>query len=386
MKITAIKTFVVDGAARPWTLVKVETDSGLVGWGDCTEWDAFPGVVAMVDHLRPLVIGKDPMNGLQIWHDLANYNVRQHGGIAWKAMAGIDSALWDIRGKRLDAPVWQLLGGKIWDEIRVYWSHCGSFRARNSDALGTPPVNNTDDLRKLSEEVKARGFTAIKTNLMPLDDLPDPGPNRSARTGVYATPDVLANARGVVGTFREALGPDVGIALDIAHNFRLAGAIDIARELEEFKLMWLETETWDPGALRTIRESTTTRICTGESLFGMEDYRPFLEKYAQDVIMPDLAWNGITMSRKICDLAAAYDTFVAPHNTHSPICTYESLHVCAGSPNLMIMEIDGDDAPWRDELLTHPFEFKDGHVTVPDRPGLGTEVNEDVAKKHAYSG
>ncbi len=386
MKISDIKTFVVDGAARPWTFVKVETDSGIVGWGDATEWDAFPGVVAMVEHMKPLVVGKDPMNGLRIWHDLANYNVRQHGGLAWKAMAGIDAALWDIRGKHLNAPVWQLLGGRVWDQIRVYWSHCGSFRARHNEKLGTPPVNNTDDLRKLGEEVLARGFTALKTNLIKLDDLPDPGATRSARMGNYATPNVLANARGVIGAFRESVGPDIGIALDIAHNFRLGGAIDIARELEEFKLMWLETETWDPGALKTVRQSTTTRICTGESLFGVEDYKPFLELYAQDVIMPDIAWNGITISKQICELAAAYDTFVSPHNPHGPICTFQSLHVSATAPNLMIMEIDGDDAPWRDDLLTHPFEIKDGHVAVPYRPGLGTDVKEDILKKHTYSG
>ena len=102
--------------------------------------------------------------------------------------------------------------------------------------------------------------------------------------------------------------------------------------------------------------------------------------------MPDLAWNGITISRQICDLAAAYDTFVAPHNTHGPICTFESLHVSAGSPNLMILEIDQDDAPWRDDILTHPFEIKDGYVEVPNRPGLGTDVREDQLKKYAYTG
>lgn len=386
MKISDVKTFVVDGAARPWTFVKVETDSGIVGWGDCSEWDAFPAVVGMVEHLKPLVIGKDPMNGLRIWHELAQYNMRQHGGIAWKAMAGIDSALWDIRGKHLDAPVWQLLGGRVWDEVRVYWSHCGSFRARAHEQLGTPPVNNTEDLRKLSEEVLARGFTAIKTNMMELDDLPHPGSYRIFRTGHSATPEAIANVRGIIGTFRESLGPDIGIALDTAHNFKLGGAIDIARELEEFNLMWLETETWDPRSLRTVRESTTTRICTGESLFGIEDYKPFLELYAQDVIMPDLAWNGITISKQICDFAAGFDTFVAPHNTHGPICTFQSLHVASTAPNLMIMEIDGDDAPWRDDLLTHPFEFKDGYVKVPDRPGLGTDVKEDELKKHAYTG
>ncbi|MEE2659196.1 MAG: mandelate racemase/muconate lactonizing enzyme family protein [Candidatus Latescibacterota bacterium] len=384
MKISDVKTFVVDGVTRPWTIVKVETDEGVVGWGDCTEWDAWPGVVSMVHHLKERVIGKDPMNGLRIWHELANYNIRQHGGLAWKAMAGIDSALWDIRGKVLDAPVWQLLGGRVWDEIRVYWSHCGSFRFRASERLQTPGVRTTDDLRSLAEEVKVRGFTAIKTNLMALDDLPDPGATTSARLGNYATPEVIANAVGVVAAFREALGPDIGIALDIGHKFKLSGAIDIARALEPYELMWLEVETWDAGALRTIRQSTSTRICTGESLFGVEDYKPFLLEYAQDVIMPDLAWLGITIGKQVCDFAAGFDTFVAPHNTHGPICTLQSLHVASTTPNLMIMEIDGDDAPWRDEIMTHPFEIVGGHVKVPDRPGLGSDLKEDLLKKHAW--
>ncbi len=343
MKITSIKPFVVDGGTRAWTFVKVETDEGVVGWGDCTDWEAYEGVVAMVRHLTPLVVGKDPLNSERIWFELAAYNVRHKGRLAWKAMAGIDSALWDIKGKVANAPVWQLLGGKHYEELRLYWSHCGTFRFRAAEKLGLPPVRRTDDLRRLSEEVLAKGFTAIKTNIMPLEDLPNPGPMARARTSGYATPNILKNVVGIVSTFREALGPDVGIAVDIALNFKLAGAIDIARALEPYNLMWLETETFDPGALRTIRESTRTRICTGESLFGLDGYKPFLERYAQDIIMPDFAWNGITMGRKICDLALAYDTFIAPHNCHSPICTLVSANISAACSNFFILEFDQDD-------------------------------------------
>ncbi len=385
MKITAIKPFIVDGGFRPWTFVKVETsEPGLVGWGDCTDWGSPGPVAATVERYAEWVIGRDPMQAEAIWWDLSTASLRHVGGIAWKAMAGIDSALWDIRGKVLGAPVWQLLGGKMRDEFRLYWSHCGSIRTRHADRLGVPWVKTTDDLRALAEEVQARGYTAIKTNLMALDDHPAAKPllNRLSSHAGDCPPEVIRNAELVVGTFREALGPDVGIALDVAFTFKLGGTIKLARALEPYDLMWLETETLDPDAQRTIRESTRTTICHGESLFGTHGYKPFLERHAQDVIMPDFAWNGITMGKKLCDLAHAYDTLVAPHNCHSPISTLVAASICATIPNFFILEIDQDDAPWRDDLLTHPFTIRDGRLQLSDRPGLGSDLIEAELLKH----
>jgi len=186
----------------------------------------------------------------------------------------------------------------------------------------------------------------------------------------------------VVRTFREALGPDIGIALDVAFTLRLGGAIKLARALEPYDLMWLETETFDPEALRVIRDSTTTPICTGESIFGVLGYKPYLQRYAQDVIMPDLAWNGITMGKKIADMAHAYDILFAPHNCHSPLTTLITANVCATVPNFFIQELDVDDAPWRDEIMTHPFEIEDGYLKLQDRPGLGSDLIEKVLLKY----
>ncbi|MBI1299835.1 mandelate racemase/muconate lactonizing enzyme family protein [bacterium] len=385
MKITAVKTFLVDGGFRPWTFVKVETNEpGLVGWGDCTDWGSPGPVAATVARYAEWVIGRDPMQAEAIWWDLHTASVRHMGGIAYKAMAGIDSALWDIRGKVLGAPVWQLLGGKMRDKLRLYWSHCGSVRARHAAALGLPPVETTDDLRRLAEEVVDRGYTAIKTNLFALKDRPDATPllNRFTNHAGDAHPSVIRNAELIVGTFRDVFGPDVGIALDVAFTFKLGGAIKLAQALEPYNLMWLETETFDPDALALIRRSTRTTICTGESIFGQQGYRPFLERYAQDVIMPDFAWNGITMGKKICDLAHAFDTLIAPHNCHSPINTLVSANVCATVPNFFIHELDVDDAPWRDDLMTHPFEIEDGYLKIPDRPGLGSDLIEAELLKH----
>lgn len=386
MKITAIKPFLVDGGFRPWTFVKVETDQpGLVGWGDCTDWGSPGPVAATVERYAEWVIGRDPMQAEAIWWDLATSSVRHTGGLAWKAMSGIDSALWDIRGKVLGAPVWQLLGGKMRDSLRLYWTHCGSMRTpRHAATLGVSPVENTADLRQLAQEVVDRGFTAIKTNLLTLADLPAPAGQRPLfrSSPGDASPAAIRNAVHVIRTFREALGPDVGIALDVAFTFKLGGAIRLARALEPFDLMWLETETFDPDAMQVIRQSTRTALCHGESLFGVQGFKPYLQRYAQDVIMPDLAWNGITMGKKIADFAHAYDTLFAPHNCHSPLTTLVSAHVSATVPNFYVLEFDCDDAPWRDDLLTHPFEIERGCLKLPDRPGLGSDLIEKELLRH----
>ena len=385
MKITAIKTFIVDGGFRPWTFVKIETsEPGLIGWGDCTDWGSPGPVAATIERYSEWVIGRDPMQVEAIWWDLSAASMRHVGGLAWKAMAGIDSALWDIRGKVLNAPVWQLLGGKMRDSLRLYWSHCGTIRARWAERLGLPKVETTDDLKRLAEEIQKRGYTAIKTNLFALQDRPDTTPIMS-RLSHYtgdAPPAVLRSAEAIVGTFRAALGPDVGIALDVAFTYKLGGAIKLAQALEPYNLMWLETETLDPEALALIRQSTKTTICTGESLFGTQQYKPYLQLHAQDIIMPDLAWNGITMGKKICDMAHAYDILIAPHNCHSPINTLVSAAVAATVPNFFILEFDEDDAPWRDEIMTHPLTVENGYLKLSERPGLGSDLIEEELRKH----
>lgn len=385
MKITAIKSFIVDGGFRPWTFVKVETNEpGLVGWGDCTDWGSPGPVVATVERYSEWVTGRDPMQVEAIWWDLVAASARHQGGIAWKAMSGIDSALWDIRGKVLGAPVWQLLGGKLRDELRLYWSHCGTNRNRSWERLGLPKVETVAELRALAEEVGERGYSALKTNLFPLKDRPDATPIRNAfATHVGdAAPAVLRNAELIVSTFRDVLGPDMGIALDVAFTFKLGGAIKLAQALEPYNLMWLETETLDAQALRLIRESTKTTICTGESLYGLHGYRPFLEQHAQDIIMPDFAWNGITMGKKICDMAHAYDVLIAPHACHSPLNTLISAAVAATIPNFYILEIDVDDAPWRNDILSHPLEIENGMLKLSDRPGLGADLIEEELLKY----
>ena len=178
------------------------------------------------------------------------------------------------------------------------------------------------------------------------------------------------------------MGKNTDIALDIAFRLKLGGAIRFARALEPYHLMWLETETFDVQALKTVRMSTTTPIVHGESLYDLSGYRPFLAAHSQDVIMIDLAWNGITQGKKIAALAQAYDTPVSPHNCHSPLQTVIASHFAISTSNNYILEIDVDDVPWRDDILTYPPEIDGGYLTVSDRPGWGTEPIMEVVNAH----
>ena len=223
------------------------------------------------------------------------------------------------------------------DKLRLYWSHCGSTRNRHADLLGLPACQTTDDLRRLADEVLAGGFTAVKTNLMPLRDLPDASADlsRFSHASGDAPPQVLRNASAIVGTLREALGPDVDIALDVAFWFRLGGAIKLAQALEPYALMWLEVETFDPDALLRIRNSTRTPICTGESLYGQQGFLPFLQRRARTSSCPTSPGTASPWAKKLADLAHAHDTLFAPHNCHSPLATLVAAQVLRDGAQLL---------------------------------------------------
>ena len=379
VKIVSVQPILCDGGFRPWTFVKILTDEGLVGYGDCTDWGSAVTVAACIRDLEPLLVGEDPANIEAIWWKLYSKTIRAIGGITHKAISGIDSALWDIKGKRLGAPVYDLLGGRMRDSLRLYWTHCGWGRAYYSELLQKPQVRSLEDLARLAEEVREQGFTAIKTNILEF------GSRRTLqwRDG-NIDPQTLRTAVQVVSTFRRYGGEDLGIALDVAFSFNMGSAIRLARALEPYNMMWLETETLDPAALKTIKDSTRTPICTGESLYMTHGYKPFLESHAVDVIMPDIAWNGISMGKKIADYAQTYDVPVAPHNCHSPLTTLITAHLCMAVRNFMILELDNDDVPWRDDVLTYPLDIRNGHLYLSDRPGWGADLNEEEIAKHPY--
>lgn len=388
MKITNIETFVVDAGWRPWTFVKVETDEGVTGYGECSDGRNPNGVVGTIKDFTPLLIGRDPRPYEMRFWDMIRGSRQSPGGIAAKAIAGIECALVDIKAKALGISIVELFGGPTRDDVRVYWSHCGSSRARNYELIGVPPLKSMDDIAALGREVVERGFTALKTNVI------FPGDTASVHFGGFGggpgttdgnvSSQVLRHIETLIGTFREAVGPDVGINLDLNFNFKPEACMRIAKVLEQFDMLWLEIDMYDHEALRQIKDSTTTKICTGENLYYMREYLPYFECRAADVFMIDVPWNGFAPSKKIGDLANVFQLNVAPHNYYSHLATHMSASLCAVLPNVRIMEIDIDDVPWKDDLTTRVPNITDGYMKIPTRPGWGTDLNEEVAKAHPW--
>ena len=388
MKITNIETFIVDAGWRPWIFVKVETDEGITGYGECSDGRNPNGVVGTIKDLTPLLIGRDPRAYEMRFWDMIRGSRQSPGGIAAKGIAGIECALVDIKAKALGISVVELFGGPTRDDVRVYWSHCGSSRARNYELIGVPPLRTMDDIAALGREVVEKGFTALKTNIVIPGDPATvyfPGfSNGPGTTDGNVTPQLLRHIEILIGTFREAVGPDVGINLDLNFNFKPEACMRIAKVLEPFDMLWLEIDMYDHAALRQIKDSTTTKICTGENLYYMREYLPYFECRAADVFMIDVPWNGFAPSKKIGDLANVFHLNVAPHNYYSHLATYMSASLCAVLPNVRIMEIDIDDVPWKDDLTTYVPEIVDGNMKIPTRPGWGTELNEEAVKAHLW--
>ena len=388
MKITNIETFIVDAGWRPWTFVKVETDEGVTGYGECSDGRNPNGVVGTIKDFTPLMVGRDPRPYEMRFWDMIRGSRQSPGGIAAKAIAGIECALVDIKAKALGISVVELFGGPTREDVRVYWSHCGSSRARNYELIGVPPLKSMDSIAALGREVVERGFTALKTNVI------FPGDTASVHFGGFGggpgttdgnvTSQVLRHIETLIGTFREAVGPDVSINLDLNFNFKPEACMRIAKVLEQFDMLWLEIDMYDHEAIRQIKDSTTTKICTGENLYYMREYLPYFECRAADVFMIDVPWNGFAPSKKIGDLANVFQLNVAPHNYYSHLATHMSASLCAVLPNVRIMEIDIDDVPWKDDLTTHVPDITDGYMKIPTRPGWGTDLNEEVAKAHPW--
>ena len=388
MKIGRIETFHCDGGWRPWTFVKVETDDGLVGWGECSDIANPLGMAGCVRDFEPLLIGQDPRAVERLYWDMLRKSRQNLGGVSHKAMAGIELALWDIKAKALGVPVYELFGGPLRDRVELYWSHCGTSRASYSELLGTPPLRTLEDIAELGREVVRRGFRALKTNIIIPGEPPSvyfPGFATGINTtdGVAAL-EILEAIERLIGTFRDAVGPKVGVAIDLNYNFRTEGAIQIARLLQPFRLQWIEYDTWDPRALLQIRQAASCPIASCESLVSARQDRPFFELEAMDVAIVDVAWNGFGQSVKIGNMAEVYEINIAPHNYNSHLADLHAVHLCAVLPNVRIMEIDVDDVPWKRDLVTQPPVIEDGCVLVPSGAGWGSEINEEVLREHPW--
>jgi L-alanine-DL-glutamate epimerase-like enolase superfamily enzyme len=387
MKVAKLDTLFCDAGWRPWIFLKATTEDGAVGWAEVTDSHGSPrGLAGVVEDLAPLVVGRDARAVERIVWDLFRATRQSPGSVIQKAIGGIENALFDLKGKALGVPVYELFGGPTRDTVDVYWSHCGTTRARAWEVTGTKKLASYDDVTALGREVVERGFRAFKTNIVVPGDEPQvlmPG-FQGDGLDRNPTPELEDALRRLLDAFAQGTGGKAEPIVDLNFNLTTEGVIRVARALADDGLMWLEVDAFDPTSLAAVRRSTSTPICSGENLYTNRDFRPFLEATAMDVASVDVIWNGFHQAKKIADLAETFEVNCAPHNYYSHLATFISSQWCAAIPNVRILEVDVDDVPWREELTTAVPEIADGVLTIPSGPGWGTDVDEDVIRAHPW--
>ena len=369
MKITRIRTLVVNARMRNWVLVKVETsEPGLYGCGEATlEWKT-KGVAGAIEDLSVLLIGQDPRRVEHLWQVMHRQYFWRGGITNYTAISGIDQALWDINGKELGKPVCELLGGPVRDSLRLY-DHLGGGSLEGMYKTGGP-----EQFAELALKSVAKGFTAVKAMPIPVAELIE-----SAAT--------LKQVARSVEAMRKAVGDEIDIMLDLHARTTPAAAIQFGRMLTDYNLYWCEEPCWPEhaDALLEVKRALPFPIATGERLVGRWEFRELLEKRAVSIIQPDVSHcGGISEARRIAAMAETYMVPVACHNPQGPVSTAASLHVGFAVPNYLIQEVVRADVPWRNDILTEPLNVETGTVRPPAKPGLDIDINEAEAARHPW--
>jgi len=391
MKVKSIETLACDAGWRNYHFVKLTTDVGIVGWSEFDEGFGAPGVGAVIERLSARVIGQSVGAHERIYAELYAATRPAAGGIVALAMGAIENALLDAKAKGLGVPVYELLGGKIRDRIRVYWSHCATWRI-NHPAVYKPAITDLDGVKAIGREVREKGFGALKTNIFMYDSHRKNARGWRPGFGVPFLPeinverDVLRNLLMHLEALRDGAGPDIDILLDLNFNAKTEGYLKILRAIADLDIFWVEIDSYSPEALGYIRRQGRHPISSCETLLGLREFLPYFREQAMDVAIIDTPWNGVWQSMKIAAAAEAHEVNVAPHNFYGHLCTMMNAHFSAAVPNLRIMETDIDRVEWDHELFNHVPEFVNGHLVMPSRPGWGIEPNEAALRAHPPQG
>jgi L-alanine-DL-glutamate epimerase-like enolase superfamily enzyme len=385
MRITDVRTAAVQGNFE-WILVRVYTDEGLVGLGECY-WGA--GVENSVHHLKPLLLGEDPHNIDWLYQKMVRgmSGAGSTGGALVAAISGVELALWDLKGQALGTPIYNLLGGRYRKRIRVY-ADCGH-------GAEPTPVSWAEK----AKQVVAKGFTAIKFDVDNIDPERFGDPYHVSAAGqrgwMEGQQRPLSNREldlivKLVGAVREAVGPDMDIAVDCHWNYNTRDAIKLAQELVPLKLLWLEDPTPPDNveALKRVTDHSPVPVCSGENHYTRHGLRSMITTQAVDIVQPDIPkTGGLLEAKKIADLADIYYLAMAAHNVSSPIATMAACHACATMRNFTVLEFHAQDVPWWNDLVVgeQPL-IQEGYITLPEGPGLGIALNEEVARAHLSKG
>jgi L-alanine-DL-glutamate epimerase-like enolase superfamily enzyme len=386
VKVASLETLFCDAGWRPWIFLKATTDDGLVGWAEITDSHGSPrGLAGIVEDLAPFVVGKDPRATERLYWELYRQTRQSPGSVIAKAIAGVENALLDIKAKALGIPVYELFGGPTRDAIPVYWSHCGTTRARAWEVTGTPKLASYDDVAALGREIVEHGYQAFKTNVVVPSDEPQVlMPGFGEGDGTLRADEIADALVLLLGAFGEGTVRMARPIVDLNFNLEPEGLVRVVRALEPFDLLWVEVDLFDAAALAHVRHVAPMPVCSGENLYGSRAFRPFLEAGGMDVASVDVIWNGFHQSKKIADLAETFEVNCAPHNYYSHLATFIAAQWCAAIPNARILEYDHDDVPWRDELVTAVPEIANGELAIPSGPGWGVEIREEVLREHPW--
>ena len=362
MKVSDIKIFTVDCFRTNWVFVKVYTDEGIDGVGEATLEYKEKALWGAVEHIKEYLVGQNPMDIEKHWHAIYRDAYWRGGPVLMSALSAVEMALWDILGKTLRVPVYQLLGGKVHNEVRIYVN--GWF-------AGT---KEPEEFGAKAKEAVKRGVTAMKW---------DPFGKNYLNISNAELDKALRNIAAV----REAVGDRVDLLIEGHGRFNMPTAIRIARELEPFKPMFFE-EPVPPDnldALKTVRDKSPVAISAGERLYTRWDYRGLFDRMAADYIQPDISHaGGIMELKKIASEAESRYIPFAPHNPSGPVANAATLQLAATCPNFEILEIMYSDVAWRGEISNESLQYKDGYIAIPDKPGLGIEIDEEACLKHPY--
>ena len=369
MKITAIKTLVVNARLRNWIFVRVETDvPGLYGLGEATLEFQTRAVAGAIDDLGLLIIGEDPRNIEHLWQVMFRHPFFKGGIVTMSALSGIDQALYDIKSKDLGIPLWQLIGGLTRKRLRMY-DHLGGG---NSDAVYNSAM--ADSFAEKAARSKADGFSAVKIlavgKTAPLDGLA-----------------ALKEAEDLMRAAREGAGDDMDIMVDLHGRTNAAMAIQYAKVLEPYRPFFIEEpcqpEDWE-GTARVAR-STPVPIAAGERLVHRHEFLHLLKAGAIAIAQPDVCHaGGLTEIRKIAALCDSFGVSMAPHNPLGPIATMVNIHFGFSTPNFLIQEVMRSDVPWRDEIIDGVTPIIGGYVEPSMVPGIGIDINMEAAAKHPF--
>lgn len=365
MKITAVKSYAVHpGWRKNLIFVKVETDAGIHGWGEAySQYDRDTAVMAQLNALGPYLVGRSPFD-IKHFTQFAfdDYAARRGSVELFCAVSGIEQALWDIVGKATKQPVYNLLGGKYREKIRVYangWSY---------------GMKEPADYARAAEKVVKQGFTAMK-----FDPLPPPW-----RTWIPKEHE--KRAINVVKAIRDAVGPDIDLLIEQHRRLAPMHAIRLDKQLAEFDLYWMEEscQAEFPDELAQIRREIGVPVVIGEATYTKTGFRPLLEKRSADILNPDVACvGGILELKEIAAMAESFLVAMSPHNYNSTLVALAStVHASATMPNFIITEYFLPFVDFCDTISPNQLKPKNGYIELPTAPGLGIDVDEEALKKH----